>query len=218
MKKRRLFYAAILLTACVASGCVNEPLTETTIETTTISSSQEATTTAASTETESQNEIKENFVTLNGRVAMLTEDVTLKDPYLITVNSEMELIYQGMENIEVTLHTNDMVIVIEENESECRIIPSFGDLPRPMGTIEKGQLTYDEAIYKEQSNQAILDNVMVYDAIDGNEVGLQNAIGEIIERKEGWVHLSLSMEALDFWVEAEDLSYEFGTQVTDIEQ
>lgn len=57
---------------------------------------------------------------------------------------------------------------------------------------------------------------MSYDGIDGNEKGIQYGIGNILERKEGWVKMSIPMHESDIWFKSESLSYEFDTSVIDI--
>ena len=151
-----------------------------------------------------------------GQVAIITEDVILKDPYVITVDSNNNPVYQKLENQEFSLNKNDMVIVIEEHNNECRIVQAFGDIPRIRGTIEKSKLSYDKSLFRDNANQAIVNNVMSYDGVDGNEKGIQCGVGVILERQEGWVRMSILMEESDLWFKLESLSFEFDTSVIDI--
>lgn len=109
-----------------------------------------------------------------------------------------------------------MVIVIEERNNECRIVQAFGDIPLIRGTIEKSKLSYDKSLFRDNANQAIVNNVMSYDGVDGNEKGIQSGVGVILERQEGWVRMSILMEESDLWFKLESLSFEFDTSVIDI--
>jgi len=165
----------------------------------------------------SQQIISDNQIAqYTGKVAIITEDVVLKDPYVVTVDSNNNKIYQRLENEEFSLNKNDMVIVIEKIDNECRVIQAFGDIPRIRGTIEKNKLSYDKSLFIDNANQAIVNGAMSYDEVDGNEEGLQYGVGRILERKEGWVRMSMPMEESDLWFKSENLSYEFDTSVIDI--
>lgn len=165
----------------------------------------------------SQQIISDNQIAqYTGKVAIITEDVVLKDPYVVTVDSNNNKIYQRLENEEFSLNKNDMVIVIEKIDNECRVIQAFGDIPRIRGTIEENKLSYDKSLFIDNANQAIVNGAMSYDEVDGNEEGLQYGVGRILERKEGWVRMSMPMEESDLWFKSENLSYEFDTSVIDI--
>jgi len=163
-----------------------------------------------------QEQPNNQFVEYKGQVAMITEDVILRDPYVITVDPNNNPIYQKLENEEFLLNKNDMVIVIEEYNNECRIVQAFGDIPRIRGTIEKSKLSYDKSLFRDNANQAIVNDVMSYDGVDGNEKGIQYGAGVILERKEGWARVSIPMEESDLWFKLENLSFEFDTSVIDI--
>lgn len=163
-----------------------------------------------------QEQPNNQLVEYTGQVAIITEDVILRDPYVITVDSNNNPIYQKLENEEFSLNKNDMVIVIEEHNNECRIVQAIGDIPLIRGTIDKSKLSYDKSLFRDNANQAIVKDVMSYDGIDGNEKGIQHGVGVILERKEGWVRMSIPMEESDFWFKLDSLSFEFDTSVIDI--
>lgn len=158
------------------------------------------------------------MVEFKGKVAIITEDSILKSPYVITEDSNNNLVYQKLDSSEFSLQKNDMVIVVEEFNTECRIIQAFGDIPLIRGTIEKNKLSYDTSIFDDNSNQAIVNDAMSYDGIDGDEKGVQYGIGKILEREEGWTRISIPMQESDLWFKSDSLSYEFDTLVIDIEQ
>ena len=169
-------------------------------------------------DTEQQILSDDQLVQYEGKVAIITEDVVLKDPYVITVDTNDNNVYQALENEEFQLNKNDMVIVIEENGNECRVVQAFGDIPRIRGTIDKSNLSYDESLFANNANQAVVKNAMSYDEIDGNEKGLQDGVGTILERKEDWLRMSMPMQESDLWFKSEDLSYDFDTSIIDIEK
>ena len=158
----------------------------------------------------------DQLVQYEGKVAIITEYVVLKDPYVITVDTNDNNIYQTLENEEFQLNKNDMVIVIEENGNKCRVVQAFGDIPRIRGTVDKSKLNFDESLFANNANQAVVKNAMSYDEIDGNGKGLQAGVGIVLERKEDWVRMSMPMQESDLWFKSEDLSYDFDTSVIDI--
>ncbi len=166
--------------------------------------------------TEPQQGPEDQFAEYTGKIAIITEDVVLKDPYVITVDSDNNPVYQSLENEEYTLNKNDMVIVIEEVDNECRVAQASGDIPVIRGTIDKSKLSYDESLFKDNANQAIVNGAMSYDGIDGNEKGIQYGTGYILERKEDWVKMSIPMQESELWVKSDSLSYDFDTSIIDI--
>lgn len=203
MKRLILCIAVIVLTSFIVVGCTNQDSPDK------ISESPEV--------TNPQEQPDKQLVEFKGEVAIITEDVVLKDPYVITEDSDNNQIYQKLEeDVEFSLNKNDMVVVIEEHDEECRIIRTFGDIPLIRGTIEKNRLSYNKSLFMDNANQAIVNDAMSYDKIDGNEKGIQYGVGIILERKKDWVRISLPMQESDLWFKSESLSYEFDTSVIDI--
>ncbi|WP_058487023.1 hypothetical protein [Defluviitalea phaphyphila] len=201
--KRIIFYiVTIILISFLIVGCTNRDSSDENSQLPEVMNQQE----------QSNNQLVE----YKGQVAIITEDVILRDPYVITIDSNNNPIYQKLENEEFSLNKNDMVIVIEEHNDECRIVQAFGDVPRIRGTIEKSKLSYDKSLFRDNANQAIVNNAMSYDGVDGNEKGIQYGAGIILERKEGWVKMSIPMEESELWFKLDDLSFEFDTSITDI--
>lgn len=192
MKKHVLCIVMIAIIAFLVVGCTNNDTTE------------------------PQQEPEDQFAEYTGKIAIITEDVSMKDPYVITVDSDNNAVYQSLENEEYTLNRNDMVIVIEELDNECRVVQAFGDIPRIRGTIDKSKLSYDKSLFKDNANQAIVDGAMSYDGIDGNEKGIQYGTGYILERKKDWVKMSIPMQKSDLWFRSASLSYDFDTSIIDI--
>ncbi|HHX62359.1 MAG TPA: hypothetical protein GX707_16855 [Epulopiscium sp.] len=162
-----------------------------------------------------QKQINKEFKQFKANMAIITEDVTLQDPYVVTEDSNNKLIYQKINNDVFSLRRNDMVIVIEEYDTKCRIMQAFGDLPLVRGTIEKSKLSYDTSLFKDNANQAIVNDAMSYDGINGKKEGVQYGVGRILERKGEWAKISLPMEERDYWFKSDSLSNEFDTTVVD---
>lgn len=202
MKKHVLSTLIIALIAFLVVGCTNKDSTDGNSE--------------LPETTDPQEQPEDQFAEYTGKIAIITEDVVLKDPYMITVDSDNNQVYQRLENEEFTLNKNDMVIVIEEHGNECRVVQAFGDIPRLRGTIEESKLSYDESLFKDNANQAIVDGAMSYDGIDGNEKGIQYGIGLILEREEDWVKMVIPMQESELWFKSDSLSYDFDTSVIDI--
>ncbi|TJX64495.1 hypothetical protein E8P77_12035 [Soehngenia saccharolytica] len=127
-----MLIAVIVLTGFIVIGCTNQNPPDENIE--------------LPEGTDQQVLSDDQLVQYEGKIAIITEDVVLKDPYVITVDTNDNNIYQTLENEEFQLNKNDMVIVIEEN---------------------------------------------------GNEKGLQDGIGIVLERKEDWVRMSMPMQESD---------------------
>ncbi|TJX64492.1 hypothetical protein E8P77_12020 [Soehngenia saccharolytica] len=130
MKKLILLIVVIVLTGFIVIGCTNQNPPDENTE--------------LPEDTAQQIISDDQLVQYKGKVAIITEDVVLKDPYVITVDTNDNNVYQALENEEFQLNKNDMVIVIEENGNECRVVQAFGDIPRIRGTIDKSNLSYDE--------------------------------------------------------------------------
>ncbi len=160
----------------------------------------------------------EEFFSFDGRVAMITEVVILKDAYMITVDTDNKQVYEELNNAEFSLNNNDMVIVIEEDNTEYRVLAISGDIPFIRGTIEKSKLSYDTTLFMNNANQTIINDVMSYDGIDGNEIKMESGIGMVKERKDDWTRASLPGLESDLWFKSDSLSYEFDTSVTDIKK
>ncbi len=86
------------------------------------------------------------------------------------------------------------------------------------GTVEKTKLIFDASTFPKNANQAVLNNVMGYDSIDGNEKGLQNAVGFILERKGNWIKMAMPAGAADLWFKTDNLSYDFDRKIRDIKK
>ncbi len=153
---------------------------------------------------------------VTGRLGMITEDVKLRDAYQVTIDEQNNYAAMKLDNVDFFLHKNDMVIVLDENEKDCRVMQAFGDIPVLRGTIDKNLINYDKSIFKIAANQAIANNVMGYDNINGNEIGLQVGAGIVQKREADWVLLSIPMREKDFWFKSDDLSYDFDTEVMDM--
>ncbi len=204
MKKLILLIVVIVLTGFIVIGCTNQNPPDENTE--------------LPEDTDQQIISDDQLVQYEGKIAIITEDVVLKAPYVITVDTNDNNVYQALENEEFQLNKNDMVIVIEENVNECRVVQAFGDIPRIRGTIDKSNLSYDESLFANNANQAVVKNAMSYDEVNGNEKGLQDGVGTILERKEDWVRMSMPMQESDLWFKSEDLSYDFNTSIIDIEK
>ncbi len=156
---------------------------------------------------------------IEGKVAMLTEDDVLINPYMITVDVAGKVVRKNIINeIGYVIEKNDMVIVIEEGEETCRVVQAFGDIPRLRGTVKKANLTYDRASFINTSNQIVLNNAMGYDGVNGNEKGLQNAVATVVERRGDWLRMAMPAGASDLWFKAESLSYDFAKIVFDLKE
>lgn len=162
-----------------------------------------------------QEVLDKEFVEFQGKVAIITQETVVENPYVITTDENNNQVYQELANETFSLSKNDMVIVIEEKNTKCRIVRVSGDIPFIRGTIEKDKLNYDKSTFSDNANQAIVNDVMGYDAIDGNEKGTQYGIGSVLERNGDWVRMSIPMQNSDIWFKIESLSYDFDTSVID---
>ncbi len=158
-------------------------------------------------------------VMVQGKIAMLTEDCVVNNPYMITVDTEGNVVRENLTDEKgYLLQKNDMVIVTEENESTVKVVQAFGDIPRLRGFVDRSKLSYDAESFIKNANQVVLDDVMGYDGVDGNENGVQSAIGTILERSGDWVKVAMPAGASDLWFKVEDLSYDFAKIVFDIRE
>ena len=162
------------------------------------------------------NHDKPEFKEFNGKIAMLTEEINLKQPYVITTNADGDTVRLDMdEDIDCSLKKNDIVVVIDEKDELCRVTKVSGDIPRTRGSVEKSKLNFEPSSFADNANQAVIRETMGYDAVNGKEQGTRNGSYDIEERKDAWVRVSMVGGVPDLWFKKKDLSYDFDTVVTD---
>lgn len=207
MKK---FLGLILGTLVILTACTNTEKTEQTSTKDIINQSSHVSSQA------NQDDEKLEFKEFNGKIAMLTEDVILKNPYMITSNADGDTALQEMsEDTDYSLKKNDIVVVIDEKDELCRVIIVYGDVPRTRGSVEKSKLNFESSSFADNANQAVVHEAIGYDAVNGKEQGAISASCDIEERKDAWVRVSMVGGVPDLWFKKKDLSYDFDTVVTD---
>ena len=207
MKK---FLGLILGTLVILTACTNTEKTEQTSTKDIINQSSHASSQA------NQDDEKLEFKEFNGKIAMLTEDVILKNPYMITSNADGDTVRLDMnEDVDCSLKKNDIVVVIDEKDELCRVIIVYGDVPRTRGSVEKSKLNFESSSFADNANQAVVHEAIGYDAVNGKEQGAISASCDIEERKDVWVRVSMVGGVPDLWFKKKDLSYDFDTVVTD---
>ncbi len=146
----------------------------------------------------------------DGKTAIITEDTEISNGYVLPQDYET-----GVSPLTgFQLHKNDIVLVIEEDDTSCRIMLPHGDAQLIRGKVDKTAISYDTSLF-EKANQANLHDVTVYDGINGNKIGQKNQPGFIDERKDGWALISFPGGEV-FWVKESDLSFNFDMQVDDL--
>ncbi len=207
MKK---FLGLILGTLVILTACTNTEKTEQTSTKDIINQSLHVSSQA------NQDDEKLEFKEFNGKIAMLTEDVNLKQPYVITTNADGDTVRLDMdEDVDCSLKKNDIVVVIDEKDELCRVIIVYGDVPRTRGSVEKSKLNFEPSSFVDNANQAVVHEAIGYDAVNGKEQGAISASCDIEERKDAWVRVSMVGGVPDLWFKKKDLSYDFDTVVTD---
>lgn len=207
MKK---FLGLILGTLVILTACTNTEKTEQTSTKDIINQSSHVSSQA------NQDDEKLEFKEFNGKIAMLTEDVNLKQPYVITTNADGDTVRLDMdEDVDCSLKKNDIVVVIDEKDELYRVIIVYGDVPRTRGSVEKSKLNFESSSFADNANQAVVHEAIGYDAVNGKEQGAISASCDIEERKDAWVRVSMVGGVPDLWFKKKDLSYDFDTVVTD---
>lgn len=207
MKK---FLGLILGTLVILTACTNTEKTEQTSTKDIINQSLHVSSQA------NQDDEKLEFKEFNGKIAMLTEDVNLKQPYVITTNADGDTVRLDMdEDVDCSLKKNDIVVVIDEKDEICRVTKVSGDIPRTRGSVEKNKLNFEPSSFVDNANQAVVHEAIGYDAVNGKEQGAISASCDIEERKGVWVRVSMVGGVPDLWFKKKDLSYDFDTVVTD---
>lgn len=205
MKK---FLGLILGTLVILTACTNTEKTEQTSTKDIINQSSHVSSQA--------NQEKPEFKEFNGKIAMLTEDVILKNPYMITSNADGDTVRLDMdEDVDCSLKKNDIVVVIDEKDELCRVIIVYGDVPRTRGSVEKSKLNFESSSFADNANQAVVHEAIGYDAVNEKEQGTRSGSYNIEERKDDWVRMSMVGGEPDLWFKKKDLSYDFDTVVTD---
>ena len=202
-----IILALVILTACAKTENTEQTSSKDIINQSSHQSSHESSQT---------NQEKPEFKEFNGKIAMLTEDVNLKQPYVITTNSDGDTVRLDMdEDVDCSLKKNDIVVVIDEKDEICRVTKVSGDIPRTRGSVEKSKLNFEPSSFVDNANQAVVHEAIGYDAVNGKEQGAISASCDIEERKDAWVRVSMVGGVPDLWFKKKDLSYDFDTVVTD---
>lgn len=207
MKK---FLGLILGTLVILTACTNTEKTEQTSTKDIINQSLHVSSQA------NQDDEKLEFKEFNGKIAMLTEDVNLKQPYVITTNADGDTVRLDMdEDVDCSLKKNDIVVVIDEEDELCRVIIVYGDVPRTRGSVEKSKLNFESSSFADNANQAVVHEAIGYDAVNGKEQGIRSGSYNIEERKDDWVRMSMVGGEPDLWFKKKDLLYDFETAIID---
>lgn len=153
-----------------------------------------------------------------GTIAVVTSDVQLKTPYIVTVGDDDEgkqrHIYEAFKS-DVLIKKGDIVIVIEEKDSVCRISPiSTGDTTIIRGYIESKNISYDTKDISN-ANQCCFSDITSYND-NGDELDKISGSSQIYERKNGKYLISLAGGGGNRWVNETDVNYCFYTELTDI--
>jgi hypothetical protein len=202
----------IVLALVILTACAKTENTEQTSSKDIINQSSHL----SSHESSQANQEKSEFKEFNGKIAMLTEDVNLKQPYVITTNADGDTVRLDMdEDVDCSLKKNDIVVVIDEKDEICRVTKVSGDIPRTRGSVEKSKLNFEPSSFVDNANQAVVHEAIGYDAVNGKEQGAISASCDIEERKDAWVRVSMVGGVPDLWFKKKDLSYDFDTVVTD---
>ena len=202
----------IVLALVILTACAKTENTEQTSSRDIINQSSHL----SSHESSQANQEKPEFKEFNGKIAMLTEDVNLKQPYVITTNADGDTAFLEMnEDNDCSLKKNDIVVVIDEKDEFCRVTKVSGDIPRIRGSVEKSKLNFEPSSFAENANQAVVHEAMGYDAVNGKEQGTRNGSYDIEERKGTWVRMLMVGGEPDLWFKKKDLSFDFDTVVID---
>jgi hypothetical protein len=148
-----------------------------------------------------------------GRTAIVLRDTPLLNPYVITVDvdeNEVILPIVAPPEHETILLQNDMVVVLpdDENGDYYKVQMSFGDPPRFRGHVAKSDVSFDPSLFVN-ANQCILVDAIGFDA-DGNEVGIFNISGVILERRDGMILVTIPSSNDSVWFNEADARFDFG--------
>jgi len=122
----------IVLALVIMTACAKTENTEQTSSKDIINQSSHQ----SSHESSQANQEKPEFKEFNGKIAMLTEDVNLKQPYVITTNADGDTVRLDMdEDVDCSLKKNDIVVVIDEKDKEC--LPQAYKQQTPLKLMEK---------------------------------------------------------------------------------
>ena len=155
-------------------------------------------------------EIDDNYEKVTGSLGIMTEAVQLKDPYIITADASGNTAQEDFGS-DYQLNANDMVIIIDETDTEYKVIPISIEQLVPRGTVDKNTVSLDTALFETNSNQAMANGIPAYDNENGTQTGTVIGTVQITERRGDWVLAEQSGEAGSAWFKAEELSYDFPT-------
>ncbi len=107
IKKFILSASLVVLTSFIIVGCTRENSPDENSELPEVQNPQEV--------------LDKEFVEFQGKVAIITEETVVENPYVITTDENNNQTYRELANEKFSLSKNDMVIVIEEKNREVEL-------------------------------------------------------------------------------------------------
>lgn len=146
----------------------------------------------------------------------VTGETPLSDIYTVT-ETDGASIRQEAKDMRYTLSEGDVVLVIEEEKNDYRVLVPAGSLPYLRGKISKDAVSFGAELF-QNANQAFLKNVPLYDAIEGSIVDESASPGavQVLERENGWALIEAPGGEGRYWAEESALTYQFWPEITDI--
>lgn len=142
------------------------------------------------------------------RLAILKEDIILKESYSFVGDEDRGYEYRE-DKRPIKYYENNLVLVLKEENGMSKFVPLVHDYARPIGYISSNLLDYSPESIRDNANQVLIDNVLVYDSPNGESLGEFSAAGNILERGESWIYVDfLGGADNQYWVKLEDISLE----------
>lgn len=156
-----------------------------------------------------------DFTEWKGYTAVLTRNITLKDPYSYLLHStkdgsDLILSCEWIDlDVERELRKGDILLVIGEENGKSRVSIPYGDMPWIYGWVDSSLLSTNQRNI-QTGNQAILKGCPTYKEAGGNQNGEANARVQILSLGQEWAWVEeYGTGAKSYWVKIEDLNFDF---------
>lgn len=156
----------------------------------------------------------ETLTEATGTTAVITSETVLSHVYSFLYSDPSNLsTYEKAEvDEEVQLKEGDIVLILESEDDTARVCIPY------LETVLYGEVPADAVSTDfETANQAIISECDLYDAREGAVVTTESATVNVLSLDSDWASVTLTFggDGTIYWVPADQLSYDFDSEVID---
>ena len=163
------------------------------------------------------NNDSQKYYCVQGKTAVLTTDVVLKEVYSIeySINEDETVTVNHISNNlgDVTLKSGQIVLALCENDGTTDVmVPGFS-IPFIWGTVDSTIISKDPRQIAQGNMGIIIEGAEYYDKQEGNVIGRMDTDTrvEIVERSNEWCSFRDVIAGRDSggWIRTNQINYDF---------